>query len=154
MKLARILMLSLGLAVFAVAASAEPVVAQCWDCQFGHFPGSNCANCVAGQSGLGVEECSTPACRHCNLEGNLCVVVSMLDGRDAPAGALEQFESPVYTATIELHALGAAYGSVDFLATPRRAGEIRRSCDGGIISKRYAPAAVSAIRSETAQLRL
>ncbi|WP_423927552.1 hypothetical protein [Candidatus Palauibacter sp.] len=151
MKLARILMLGLGLAVFAGVASPEPVIAQCWDCQWGHFPDSDCANCVAGQSGIGAKGCATPVCNLCDLSGDDCMVFSMLDGRAAP---IEQFESPVHMAPIELQALSAAYGSTDPNAPRRRAGEIRRSCAGGIISKSYTVAEVNAIRKETAQLRL
>ncbi|WP_420633643.1 hypothetical protein [Candidatus Palauibacter sp.] len=156
MKLVRILMLGLGLAVFAGVASPEPVIAQfgafdCWDCQWGHFPDSGCVNCTIGQSGLGAEGCATPRCLTCDLLGDDCMVTAMLDGRAAP---IEQFESPVYTAPIELQALNAAYGSTDPIAPRRRAGEIKRSCDGGIISKSYTVAEVDAIRKETAQLRL
>ncbi|WP_419163212.1 hypothetical protein [Candidatus Palauibacter sp.] len=93
----------------------------------------------------------TPFCNLCDLSGEDCHVFSMLDGRAAP---IEQFESPVYTAPIELQALNAAYGSTDPIAPRRRAGEIKRSCDGGIISKSYTVAEVDAIQKETAQLRL
>ncbi len=151
MKIVRILMMGLGLAIFAGVASAEPVGAQCWDCQYGHFPDSPCANCTAGQSGFGWENCGTPACGDCRLGGRPCMVFGMLDGRAAPD---EQLESPVYTAPTELQALSAAYGSTDPIEARRRAGEIRRSCDGGIISRTYTVAEVNAIRRETAQLRL
>ena len=153
MKLARILMLGLSLAVLAEAVSVEPVSAQCWDCQYGALSdenGNKCAHCVAGQQGLGAEYCATPRCTTCRVGGPRCVVTVMLDGRAAPAVPMEQFEA---TST-EPQAASVARGSANPIAFPRQASEIKRSCDGGIITKWYAPAKVSGIRSETAKLQL
>ncbi len=152
MKRTRIFMLGFGLALFAGAMSAEPAVAQCWDCQFGNFPGSECANCVAGQFGIGAEDCATPECTDCVLGGRLCMVFTMLDGRAAPA---DQSDALPSVASIDLHAFTAPYGSSHSIVTPRRTSEAHsRSCDGSIVSRRYTPIQVSALRSETAQLRL
>lgn len=153
MKLARILMLSLGLAAFAGVASAEPAAAQCWDCNFGYLSdedGNKCAHCVAGQQGLGRDYCATPRCQTCRVGGPRCTVTVMLDGRAAPAVPTERFEA---TST-EPQAAGVARGSTSPIAFPRQASETRRSCDGGIITKWYAPAKVSGIRGETAKLHL
>ncbi len=157
MKLARILMLGLGLAVFAGVASAEPAAAQCWDCQYGNLPdqdGNLCANCTADQSGLGMENCSTPECTQCHLGGRLCMVFSMLDGRAVPVAPVEQSEVPVSVASGELQAFTALYGSPAPVLASRRSSEVSRSCDGSIISRRYTATQVSTLRGETAQLRL
>lgn len=150
MKFTRTLMLSLGLAVATGAASAEPAVAQCWDCQWGHLrdsEGDLCYNCTAGQTGVGVTECSTPACNRCYIDGDTCFVIVMLDGRTAPA-------EPIPVTTLDPQAFSAVYGSTWPIAHPRRAGETKRSCDGGILTKSYAATDENVIRSKMAQLRL
>ena len=156
MKLARILMLGLGLAIFAGAASAEPAVAQCWDCIQG--PGddehSYCEYCSNGQWGLGVESCATPACQDCDLSGYVCEVYMMLDGRVAPKGPPE---SPLLGApgeAIGLPAFSASNASAGPVSTPSDFHETTRSCDGEIISRWYSASEVLARRSATSKLMI
>lgn len=156
MKRTRILMLALGLALFAGAAFAEPADAQCYDCQWGYLTdedGNRCFNCTIGQAGFGVRECSTPECMDCDVgdDPEICLIFGMLDGRAAPTG---QFELPRSGTPVELLTLNAPDGATGPVAPVRRTSEIRRSCDGSILEIWYTPAEVSAIRSETAQLRL
>ena len=156
MKRTRILMLGLGFAILAGIASAEPAVAQCWDCIPGpgpiSDPGRRCVFCEADDWGLGALECTTPECTRCTLGGGFCKVLGgvMLDGRVSPP---EPLESPA--TKWSAGASGALVLAIDGGATGTPEWpETRRSCDGGIISTPYSADEVSAVRTATAQLRL
>lgn len=165
MKLARILMLSLGLAVVAGAAFAEPADAQfvpgtglsgCWDCIDGPGDGelSSCYYCSAMAIGMGNTDCSTPECRDCWLPGDWCFVFLVLDGRVAPAEGRQVVLADA--------AAGKAIPTVSTVHRPLAdslSGQwvdatVTRSCDGGIISKSYSAAEVLVVRGATARLQL
>lgn len=160
MKLARILMLSLGLAVFAVAASAEPAAAQCWDCIPG--PGNDdhqeCWYCSADRPGTGSTHCATPYCQACvTFPGRDCFtpILTMLDGRTVPSPAVESDRRRVPTKQADLSAVAWAVGpSANLVALGESIVDTRRSCDSGIISRRYSSVRTRTIRDATARLSL
>lgn len=165
MKRTRVLMLGLGLALFAAAMSAEPAVAQfvpstglsgCWDCTDG--PGdderASCYYCSAMDIGMGNTDCATPECHDCWLPGDWCLVFLVLDGRVAP---VERRQVVLADA-----GAGRAIPTVSTVHKPFASSSkgqwvdatVTRSCDGGIISKSYSAVEVLVARGATARLRL
>lgn len=162
MKATRIFLLGFAIAVLATATTVEPAAAQCWDCTEGPGPitdpDETCAYCVAGREGLGAEHCSTPECKRCRLTGGLCMVTVMFDGRVSPlesprldpvpaSGQLALFAAQPFWS-------GLNRGQWSTAAPAPDEGLAKRSCDGGIMSRRYSDSDVSAIRNSTSLLRL
>ena len=160
MKLTRILMLGLGLAVFAGAASAEPAVAQCWDCIPGPGDGSHqeCWYCSADRPGAGSTDCATPYCQACvTFPGGPCFtpILVMLDGRTARPTGPEPDRLDTLAETLGTSAVAwPAASSANLVAEGESAADTRRSCDGGIISRWYSPQRAHAVRDAMGRLRL
>lgn len=152
MKATRIFLLGFAIAVLATAATIEPVEAQCWTCDTAAMQNENkpsiCWICTGDRTGAAV--CATIRCGECEAFGE-CRIAAALDGRTVPP---ELPLVPDFDEVNEVNAFSAAFASADLGPLHPDAREARRSCDGGIISRRYSPDAVSAARRATAQLLL
>lgn len=160
MKSARILMLGLGVAILLCMATTGSAVAQevaqdgestCWTCF--RWNGDGCMYCSADGPIAFADHCSTPRCGRCQLSG-MCIFVVMQDGRVSPPELIQPRGSAIPIGTGDPSAVfaSASAGTPDH--SDWHVTDVSRSCDGGIISKRYPPVAESRIRAATSKLRL
>lgn len=152
MKATRIFLLGFAIALLAIAATVESAEAQCWTCTVASMQNegkpSICWICTGDRSGAAA--CSTMRCGDCDTFGD-CRIAATLDGRNVPP---ELPALPDLDEVNEVSAFSAVFASADLGSLHRDAREARRSCDGGIIFRRYSPDDVRAARRMTAQLLL
>ena len=151
MKANRIFLLGFAAAVVGLALTFEAAEAQCWTCgEAGMFLDGEWVTCDYCSGDVqGAAYCGVSECKGCWALGP-CQPIFTLDGRSIAPEA-EAAGSDDLGAEGELL---ATFASMNIPPVLPGNTQLRRSCDGGIISRWYSTNDLRAARDATAHLWL